>query len=105
MAVADSQSAGRGRGANAWSSPPGCLAASLATTLRLPGARLPFVQYVVSLAALQAARDVLRGSAEGGAAARAPPDPDGGALRVRIKWPNDLYADGVKLGGVLCHSR
>jgi biotin--protein ligase len=23
---------------------------------------------------------------------------------VRIKWPNDLYAGGLKLGGVLCHS-
>lgn len=28
----------------------------------------------------------------------------GGTLDVRIKWPNDLYAGGLKLGGVLCHS-
>ena len=28
----------------------------------------------------------------------------GAALDVRIKWPNDLYAGGLKLGGVLCHS-
>lgn len=25
-------------------------------------------------------------------------------LDVRIKWPNDLYLDGVKVGGVLCTS-
>lgn len=25
-------------------------------------------------------------------------------LDVRIKWPNDLYIDGVKVGGVLCTS-
>ncbi len=24
--------------------------------------------------------------------------------RLRIKWPNDLYADGLKLGGILCQS-
>ena len=23
---------------------------------------------------------------------------------MRIKWPNDVYAGGLKLGGVLCHS-
>ena len=23
---------------------------------------------------------------------------------VRIKWPNDLYAKGLKVGGVLCTS-
>lgn len=25
-------------------------------------------------------------------------------LDVRIKWPNDLYLDGLKVGGVLCTS-
>ena len=23
---------------------------------------------------------------------------------MRIKWPNDIYSNGMKLGGVLCHS-
>lgn len=23
---------------------------------------------------------------------------------MRIKWPNDLYAGPLKLGGILCHS-
>lgn len=26
------------------------------------------------------------------------------APEVRIKWPNDLYAEGLKIGGVLCTS-
>merc|ERR1719273_3027998 len=26
-------------------------------------------------------------------------------LRIRLKWPNDLYADSLKIGGVLCESR
>lgn len=30
--------------------------------------------------------------------------PQGGSVDVRIKWPNDLYAGPMKIGGVLCHS-
>lgn len=26
------------------------------------------------------------------------------ALDVRIKWPNDLYLHGLKVGGILCTS-
>ena len=25
-------------------------------------------------------------------------------LKLSIKWPNDLYADGMKIGGILCNS-
>lgn len=25
-------------------------------------------------------------------------------LGVKIKWPNDLYLDGLKIGGILCTS-
>ena len=28
----------------------------------------------------------------------------GNSLDVRIKWPNDIYSNGMKIGGVLCHS-
>lgn len=28
----------------------------------------------------------------------------GGSLDVRIKWPNDIFASGQKIGGILCHS-
>jgi biotin--protein ligase len=30
--------------------------------------------------------------------------PQGAELDVRIKWPNDIYANNLKLGGILCHS-
>ena len=32
------------------------------------------------------------------------PLPQGGCIDLRIKWPNDLYAGPLKLGGILCHS-
>ena len=112
IVVAASQTAGKGRGANAWTSPVGCLAASLSTRIDVSGTRLPFVQYVVSLAVLAAARaelvaavaDAVRVEGEGEegaahlAAARA------AAATIRIKWPNDVYLGGGKLAGVLCHS-
>lgn len=28
----------------------------------------------------------------------------GSQLGVKIKWPNDIYCDNFKLGGILCHS-
>lgn len=28
----------------------------------------------------------------------------GRSLDVRIKWPNDIYSNGMKIGGVLCYS-
>lgn len=46
--------AAAGRGGNRWDSPDGCLMFSACTRLAIPGQRLPFVQYVVSLAVVQA---------------------------------------------------
>lgn len=28
----------------------------------------------------------------------------GTAVDVQLKWPNDIYSDGLKIGGILCHS-
>ena len=28
----------------------------------------------------------------------------GHGLDIRIKWPNDIYSNGMKIGGILCHS-
>ncbi|KAK2077035.1 hypothetical protein QBZ16_005263 [Prototheca wickerhamii] len=28
----------------------------------------------------------------------------GNVIRVQLKWPNDIYANGLKIGGILCHS-
>ncbi|KAK9816792.1 hypothetical protein WJX72_005169 [[Myrmecia] bisecta] len=92
VCVADKQVSGKGRGQNVWESPPGCLMFSLSTRLALPGERLPFLQYVMSLAIVQA----MRGAAQ--------EQLQGEDIDVRIKWPNDIYSGGLKLGGILCHS-
>lgn len=43
-----------GRAGNRWESPGGCLMFTALKRLALPGQRLPFVQYIVSLAVVQA---------------------------------------------------
>ena len=86
LCLADRQTTGKGRGGNEWSSPEGCLMFSLLHETRMDGAKLPFMQYVISLALVKAAEALV------------------GDVGLRIKWPNDLYAEGAKVGGVLCTS-
>ncbi|XP_042041052.1 biotin--protein ligase 2-like [Salvia splendens] len=90
VCVADVQLKGRGRSKNVWESPKGCLLFSF--TIQMEDGRVvPLVQYVVSLAMTEAVNDVCRRNGMP-------------SLDVRIKWPNDLYLDGLKVGGVLCTS-
>ena len=102
LVVADSQTGGRGRGGNAWTSPPGCLTFSLLAR-HAEGRTLPFLQYVATMAAVEAIQDAARVSfpapRRGGKASA-----DASVLDVRVKWPNDLYSGGQKIGGVLCAS-
>uniref|UniRef100_A0A1D2AED9 BPL/LPL catalytic domain-containing protein n=1 Tax=Auxenochlorella protothecoides TaxID=3075 RepID=A0A1D2AED9_AUXPR len=91
--VADKQVQGKGRGGNVWESPAGCLMVSAAMRLTISGQRLPFLQYLVSMAVVQAVREEAARCLQGGA-----------GLEVRLKWPNDIYAGEYKIGGVLCHS-
>ncbi|ETN18329.1 ribosomal protein L1 [Phytophthora nicotianae INRA-310] len=84
------QSSGKGRGTNTWSSPEGCLTFSFQSVFT-DGTTLPFVQYLVSLAIIKAVEAVH---------AAVP----GSAGPVKIKWPNDIYANQVKIGGILCQS-
>ena len=77
------QLAGRGRRANGWSSPAGGSYQSLALQDRWQGAlRSPSVTLLL---ATQLAEE-LRGA----------------GADVSVKWPNDLYLDEGKLGGILC---
>lgn len=83
LLVADAQSAGRGRRGRAWHSPPGAqlilsLYVRLAGGVRVAGG----LSLVVGVAAAEALHAL-------------------GASGVRLKWPNDLVAQGHKLGGVL----
>ena len=83
ISLATFQLSGRGRGSNAWLSPPGCLQFSILVRVPLnafPAPRLVFVQYLAGLAIVRACRDGRVLGAERGA-------------RVQLKWPNDVYVD------------
>uniref|UniRef100_A0A803MGJ9 BPL/LPL catalytic domain-containing protein n=1 Tax=Chenopodium quinoa TaxID=63459 RepID=A0A803MGJ9_CHEQI len=76
--------------ANVWESPPGCLMFSF--TLQMEDGRIvPLVQYIASLALTEAIKDLCFNNGLP-------------QLGVKIKWPNDLYLNGLKVGGVLCTS-
>lgn len=94
LSLATIQTAGRGRGSNAWLSPLGCLQFSLLVQIPkgMPLKGMVFIQYMFGLAVTEACRKVMPGR-EGD--------------RVRLKWPNDIYAVGEdgktrnKIGGIL----
>jgi BirA family transcriptional regulator, biotin operon repressor / biotin---[acetyl-CoA-carboxylase] ligase len=83
VAVADYQSAGRGRLGRSWEAPPG--AALLVSVLLRPSgptSSLPLATVLVALSARRACAEV----------AGVAPD---------LKWPNDLVVGDAKVGGVL----
>ncbi len=86
VAVADHQTAGRGRLGRTWEAPAGTsLLVSVLMRPPLDGEHLYLATAVMALAAADACR------VEAGV------DPD-------LKWPNDLLAGGRKLGGVLAEA-
>lgn len=87
--VADSQSAGRGRQQNVWWSPPGCLM----LTLVLDGRSLQTNAETWGQLALVAGVAVAEAAAHF-------VDTD----LVQLKWPNDLFVDQKKCGGILIES-
>lgn len=99
VAMADHQSAGRGRLGRAWEAPPGAnLLVSVLLVPALPADELHLCSAAVALAAAQACED---------AAVIAPADAAvgaGGALVVSLKWPNDLIVGERKLAGVLAET-
>ncbi|MBV8960752.1 MAG: biotin--[acetyl-CoA-carboxylase] ligase, partial [Actinobacteria bacterium] len=83
VAVADHQTAGRGRLGRTWVAPPGAsLLMSILLRPRLPPERLHLATAAVALSAA-AALDGVAG------------------FRPGLKWPNDLVVDDRKLAGVL----
>ncbi len=87
--VADRQTSGRGRGDHQWYSPRGCLMCTLA----IDGAMLPKDPTRLTQLALVAGVAV----AETAEQYVEPSD-------VHLKWPNDLYLQGRKCGGILIES-
>ncbi len=96
---ADAQTRGRGRRGRVWVSPPGNLYASGLVRLRNddpPAATLALVAGVVVWEVV----DSIARTAADGRHPRKGADDDIGE-RLHLKWPNDLLADGAKLGGIL----
>jgi BirA family transcriptional regulator, biotin operon repressor / biotin---[acetyl-CoA-carboxylase] ligase len=87
VAVADYQTAGRGRRGRSWSAPPGSnLLASVLLRPRLPASERPLALAAVALAA----RDAVQAAT---------------GIALGVKWPNDLVApDGRKVAGVLAEA-
>jgi BirA family biotin operon repressor/biotin-[acetyl-CoA-carboxylase] ligase len=81
--IADTQSAGRGRGTNTWWSAHGNVTATFVLT---QNPQLPFglVPLLTGLAVRNALVQLT------------------GIERIGLKWPNDLVIDGRKVGGLLC---
>lgn len=82
VVVANEQTAGRGRRGDSWFSPPG---SGLWMSVLLGDRRaLPQLPLLVGLACAEAIEKHLDG------------------VRIGLKWPNDLFLAGRKVGGVLC---
>lgn len=105
VSFATHQISGRGRGGNSWISPLGCLQFSLllhigqssplgSTPMQI-GPKLVFVQYLAGIAIVEAIRHGLG------------PEYAAVGSKVRLKWPNDIYAevadDGTQRKGVFRH--
>lgn len=89
LLVADRQTQGRGRGGHVWWSPDGCLMLTLVITAeQLPADRSSWSQLAL-----------LTGVSAAAAVDNVCPE-----LNVQLKWPNDLYLKGKKLGGILIES-
>ncbi len=87
---AGEQQEGRGRAGRSWVSRAGSLYASLVLRPNVPLA----IAMQLSLLAGVAAHDAVTSLAAG----------SGARADIRLKWPNDLLADGAKLGGILLES-
>jgi BirA family transcriptional regulator, biotin operon repressor / biotin---[acetyl-CoA-carboxylase] ligase len=83
VAVADEQTAGRGRLGRTWVAPPGsALLVSVLLRPKLPPERV----HLLTLAAALAVIDALPGT------------------DARVKWPNDVVVDDRKLAGILAEA-
>lgn len=89
VVVAESQTAGRGRMGRSWITPPGtAIAISVILYPRLNPTRVPLLSLGTALAVKRAVDQVVRKET-------------GAAAATDLKWPNDVYLNGKKLGGVL----
>lgn len=83
---ADRQTAGRGRRGRVWESPIGNLAATLLIAPGKPASECAQLSFVTAIAAADTASGFV-------------PSAD-----IKVKWPNDVLANGRKLSGILLES-
>ncbi|RCI05089.1 biotin holocarboxylase synthetase [Rhizopus stolonifer] len=94
VCLATNQIAGRGRGRNSWVSQAGALQFSFVVrhSVKLSNAPVVFIQYLIALAIVESIRTL----------------PGYEDVPLRLKWPNDIYADMpaglLKVGGLLVNS-
>lgn len=106
VVVADEQTAGRGRLDRTWQSRSGeTLVASLAAAV--PARMLVelgggWLTSACGLACLDGLRAVLRQSGLDSTVESPDIESSGLSLVLGLKWPNDLFCGGKKLGGILC---
>jgi len=84
--AADRQTKGRGRRGRSWESPTGNLAATLLIAPGRPAFECAQLSFVAAVSAAQAIAHFAPGAI------------------VRVKWPNDVLADGRKICGILLES-
>jgi BirA family biotin operon repressor/biotin-[acetyl-CoA-carboxylase] ligase len=102
LVVARRQTAGRGRGHNAWWSADGALTFSLlvdATALGISTRSWPQFSLSTAVAVCDALSKIVSDCNHQAEAAKT-----AAALRVGIKWPNDVMLDGGKVCGILIES-
>jgi len=86
IVLAEQQTAGRGRFGRPWFSPPGAgIYMSLVLSPRIPYRYLSHLTIVASVALCRTLRRIT-------------------GIDIRLKWPNDLYANDRKLSGILIES-
>ncbi len=87
VALADYQTAGRGRMDRTWQSPPSSgLCLSIAYTFPQDPPNLPALTLALGIGVVEALRRL-------------------GIDGISLKWPNDIIAHGGKLGGILTEAR
>jgi len=84
--AADRQTAGRGRRGRVWESPTGNLAATLLIAPGRPAGECAQLSFVAALADAETVAHFAPRS------------------EVKVKWPNDVLADGRKISGILLES-
>jgi len=87
VVVAGAQSAGQGRAGRIWAAPAwSSLLCSIVLTPIVSPAAIPTLSLLAGLAAAEAIETLV-------------------PVRIELKWPNDLWLEGRKLGGLLIKAR